>query len=162
MYNMLNRMNPGMMKDQQMMIMNPNMMPTNLNKLGSNPMNIGGAQVNQEAEEIWKQGFNLGIKEVLNEGKNSQIQKINITFKTTQGTAHLIRMDYGTTINEALKIYLKRVGRPDLIYNITNKICFLYNANRLNFGDKTPIEKYFNYKENPMVIVNDVNNVIGA
>ena len=156
-------MNPGkMILDQQMMIMNPNMMPTNLNKLGSNPMNIGGAQVNQEAEEIWKQGFNLGIKEVFNEGKNSQIPKININFKTTQGTARLICVDFGTTIDEALKIYLKRVGRPDLINNIQNKICFLYNADRLNFGDKTPVEKYFNYKETNIVIVNDTNNVIGA
>ena len=69
---------------------------------------------------------------------------------------------YGTTIEQALEKYLKKVGRPELIRDNTNKICFLFNATQLKFGNKTKVEVFFKNINNPKVVVNDVNNLIGA
>ena len=58
-----------------------------------------------------------------------------------------------------LKIYLKKVNHPELI-NTKDKICFLFNAKKLEFGDKTKIEDYFKYNKNPVIIVNDLENIL--
>ena len=73
-----------------------------------------------------------------------------------------MRFDFGTTIDQALGQYLKRVGRPELIGNLQNKICFLYNAKQLNFGDQSKVEVFFNNMVTPKIVVNDTQNVIGA
>ena len=96
------------------------------------------------------------------EDTNQPGPKLNVIFKTTQGTTHTMVYTYGTTVEKALEKYLKRVGRPDLIGDNTNKICFLYNATQLRFGDKTKVEAFFKNVNNPKVVVNDVNNLIGA
>ena len=70
--------------------------------------------------------------------------------------------DYGTTIDKSLEKYLKRVGRPDLYQQKSNKICFLFNAAQLKIGDQTKVENFFKNVQNPKVVVNDVNNLIGA
>jgi hypothetical protein len=65
------------------------------------------------------------------------------------------------TIDQLLRIYLRRVFRKELINDEHNNICFLYNAVKLEFGDNTPIEIYFKTSGIPKVIVVDVNNLIG-
>ena len=53
------------------------------------------------------------------------------------------------------------VKRPDLIGNKSNEIVFLFAACKLRFGDKTTVENYFKGVSNPIIIVNDVNNLPG-
>ena len=134
--------------------------------MGMGMMGVGGgAPANQEGEELWMQGFKMAVQEVNSQPEqdaNPGAPKINIIFNTTQGTTHNMVMSHGTTIDEALKKYLKRVGRPDLINDNSNKICFLFNATKLKFGDNTPIEQFFKNAPNPKVVVNDINNLIGA
>ena len=60
--------------------------------------------------------------------------------------------NYGTTIDQALIKYLNRIGRPEL-YGKSNKICFLFNARLLRFGDKTPVEVYFKGVMYPNIVV---------
>ena len=86
---------------------------------------------------------------------------MNLTFKTTQGQIHCILVDYGTTINEILEKYLKRVGRPDLIGDKNNKFCALFNAVQLKFGDKTKVESFFERAINPTVVVTYSFGLIG-
>ena len=159
-------MNPNMMgMNPGMMGMNPGMMGMNPGMMGMGPMVGGGAQMNPQEEEIWMQGFKMAVKEVNDipdPESSAPGPKINVIFNTTQGTTHNMVMNHGTTIDDALKKYLKRVGRPDLINDNTNKICFLFNATKLKFGDKTPIEQFFKNAPNPKVVVNDINNLIGA
>ena len=69
--------------------------------------------------------------------------------------------NYGTTIDQILEKYLQRIGRHDLYSEKSNKICFLFNACRLRFGDKTPVEEFFKNVMNPQIIVNDIFNLIG-
>ena len=62
--------------------------------------------------------------------------KMNIIFKDGRGPDFTIIVNYGTTIDQMLKIYLRRVGRKDLIgYN--KSILFLFNAKKINPEDKT-------------------------
>ena len=73
--------------------------------------------------------------------------------------------DFGTTKDQALKKYLGRVGKSELLNDVENtstKIYFLFNAQQLKFGDNRTIENFFQNNLNPKIIVNDVHNLIGA
>ena len=159
-------------------MMNPQFgMPMNFGMPAMQPMaqmqpmvgmpQMGMGMMNQNENEEWLKGFQMGVDEVSNtQGQdndaNSPGPKINVIFKTTQGTTHTLVYNYGTTIDQALSKYLNRVGRPELIGDTTNKICFLYNAAQLKFGDQTKVENFFKNVNNPKVVVNDVNNLISA
>ena len=67
--------------------------------------------------------------------------KINITFSTTSGQYNCIPVNYGTTIDEALKYYLRKINNVEYIG--TTNIEFSFNSQMLKFGDTTPIEKNF-------------------
>jgi len=94
------------------------------------------------------------------EENNDNINKYNIIFVSTQGVSYNIYYNYGATIDEVLKAYLNEAETPELIDDRTNRICFLYNATRLRFGDETPIETFFRNSINPRIIVNDIENLI--
>ena len=135
--------------------------------MGMNMNMMNMMNMNMNNDEEWMKGFKMGVEEVaggqsddLDDGK----PKINVIFKTTQGVTHTLVYSYGTTIDAVLRKYLKRVNREDLINDEKNKgkICFLFNAAQLKFGDNTPIEQFFKGISNPKVVVNDVNNLIGA
>jgi len=84
--------------------------------------------------------------------------KKSVIFRTTQDDTEILTLNYGTEIGKMLKIYLRRIGRYDLIDSNRNQVCFLYNGFQLKFGDKTPIEIFFKNNNNPKVIVNLVPN----
>ena len=140
---------------QNMPWMNPMMMQQMMGVMG------GG-------DDEWMKGFELGLKSVNDTTPVESVQeggsgpKINIIFKTTKGVQHNLILNMSTTVDAALALYLKRVGKPELINNIENKICFLYNAAQLKFGDNTPVGQFFGNSPAPKVLVNDVNNLIGA
>ena len=83
--------------------------------------------------------------------------KLNIHFRTTQGTCTNFVINSETTIDELLDKYLKKVNK--IYLKKTNKICFLYNASILKYGDRTKVEKIFVGNPNPKIVVNDVNNI---
>ena len=138
------------------------------------PMNIQGGNVfmgmnnmfanNQAQDEEWMKGFQLGVQEVnsYEEQSNDGGPKMNIIFRTTQGTTTNMIYPYGTTIDQALQKYLDRVGRVDLYNDKSKLICFLFNGSQLKFGDQTKVEAYFRNITGPKIVVNDVHNLIGA
>ena len=148
--------------------MNPNFgmgVPMNMNmnmNMQGMPQGMNMAMMDNEE---WLKGFQMGVDEVnaldQQESQNDG-PKINVIFKTTQGTTTAMVYDYGTSIDKSLEKYLKRVGRPDLYQQKSNKICFLFNAAQLKIGDQTKVENFFKNVQNPKVVVNDVNNLIGA
>ena len=130
-----------------------------------NQFMMGGMGANENEE--WMKGFQMGVEEVNNAKSqdneaNNPGPKLNVIFKTTQGTTHTLVYNYGITIDQALFKYLQRVGKPELYEEKSNKICFLFNAAQLKFGDQTKIEVFFKGVTNPKVVVNDVHNLIGA
>ena len=112
--------------------------------------------------EEWLKGFQMQVNANNDEEELNPGPKISVIFKRTRGNTNVITVNYGTTINDTLEKYLKRVGRPDLIGTQDNKICFLWNATKMKFGDNTPVEKFFKNALNPKIVVNDINNLIGA
>ena len=50
-----------------------------------------------------------------------------LVFKTTGGLITNLNVKRGTPVFEALSLYLKRVGKPEL-FNPNSGIFFLYNA----------------------------------
>ena len=148
--------------------MNPNFgmgVPMNMNmnmNMQGMPQGMNMAMMDNEE---WLKGFQMGVDEVnalAQQESQNDGPKINVIFKTTQGTTTAMVYDYGTTIDKSLEKYLKRVGRPDLYQQKSNKICFLFNAAQLKIGDQTQVENFFKNVQNPKVVVNDVNNLIGA
>ena len=109
--------------------------------------------------EEWLKGFQMQVNDNNDEEELNPEPKISVIFKTTRGNINSIIVNYGTTINDTLGKYLKRVGRPDLIG--THELCFLFNARQLKFGDKTNVESFFKFVQNPKVVVNDINCLIG-
>ena len=128
-------------------------LPMNMPSMNMPPMNMPPMNM-----------FPMGIPpmdnqiQMANEIKEES-NKMNIIFKTTNKVTHSLSFEYGTTIDEILKEYLNKVGKPELINS--KKICFLFMANQLKFGDETKIENYFSGFSNPKVIVNDTNCKIG-
>ena len=83
---------------------------------------------------------------------NNNIKTINILFATSsQGKKENLVVNYGTNIDELIKLYLNKVKRPDLINNEKN-ISFIYNSKALNFGDKRKVENVFKNNSNNNII----------
>ena len=82
--------------------------------------------------------------------QNEQSQKMNIIFRTIDGVQTPLVVNYGTTIDRLLKLYLWKRGE----YERGKKFTYLYNANLVKFGDQRLIEKVFN-PCNPKITVND-------
>ena len=98
----------------------------------------------------------LTIKE--NGLKNGSVVKINfainIIFKDCYGSAKCISIDEKKKKKKAIKFYLLRIGKQ----NCYDEFSFLYNAQKLNVEDKTPIKVIFkNNMINPKVTVNENN-----
>ncbi len=53
------------------------------------------------------------------------------------------------------------MGAPELI-NRKDKIGFLYKAIKVRFDDKTKVEDYFKCDPYPIIIVNEIDNLIGG
>ena len=135
-------------------IKNVNNMNNNMTIPNNNNMMMK-FNMDMSKDEEWIKGFKMGLEEInKKEEEFYDSPRINITFKTTSGVTHTIKFKYGTTIDEVLKKYLNTVKRPDLIN--TSKMCFLFNASQLKFGDKTKVEDFFKGLSNPKVIVNDI------
>ena len=113
----------------------------------------GKGMMSMGNDEEWLKGFQMGVEEV------KGINEIKITFKTTQGVITNIFAKKETTIDGILKQYLYKVNKPELIRQ-GDKMCFLFNADKLKLGDNRKIEDYFKDISNPKIVVNDVNYLI--
>ena len=88
---------------------------------------------------------NILLNEIIDDIKDLRkpLPKKIIIFTTNQGLTHNIKVNNEVTIDQLLRIYLRRVFRKDLINDEHNKIYFLFNAQVIKFGDNTPIEIFF-------------------
>ena len=133
------------------------------------PMGISGGMPNMSGmneDDEWMKGFKMGVDEINNPGgnyddSNAPGPKLNIIFTTTVGTQRILKFKYGTTISEALKKYLDSVGKVEL-FGQNDKVNFLFNANKIDFNDKTKVEDKFRNIQLPKIVVNDTQGLIGA
>ena len=149
------------MQMQNMQMQNMQMgMPNGTVFMGMNNVAVN----NQEGDNEWMKGFTLGVQEVnsTSEPIISNGPKINAIFTTTKGVKTIMLYDYGTTVDQVIQKYLERMNRSTLYNTKSDKICFLFNGAKLKYGDQTKVEEYFKHNSTPKIIVNDVNEVIGA
>ena len=123
----------------------------NYDKNKSNQANYNDNKIEKIFADKWKNDL---LNEIFNDVKNEckPGPKMNITFKTIQGKVHNIIVNFETTIDQLLRIYLKRINRVELIKG-NNNICFLWRAYRLKFWDKSKIFHFFEYCRNPIIVV---------
>ena len=173
-------MNGGDGFDPSMMMM---LMMGNMNNMMQN-MNMGGNNMNMGMQNMNMFGNNMGMQNMNMFGNNMGMQnmdmfgnnmnnmntnninmnkipgKILVNFSTTKGVVTNMSFDYGTTMKNVFELYLKRVGRSDLIGNIDDQIYFIFNASKMNINDNRKIENVL--YEGSKIIVNDVKDLIGA
>ncbi len=77
---------------------------------------------------------------------------MNAIFFTTQGHKHNLIARNGTTLDELLKYYLRKMNRTEFIWS--DKISFLFNGSQLEFGDQTTVETYFIPISHPKIVIN--------
>ena len=90
--------------------------------------------------------------------KTVYIEKISSIFETTKGTRFTILANHGTTVNELLKMFFNRIGKPYLMG--CKDIVFIYNAQMIKYEDQTPIENFFSYNPFVRITVNAMGKII--
>ena len=73
-----------------------------------------------------------------------------------------MKFSHGTTISKALIKYLHIVGLDENVAENNEQFGFIYNAQKLDIHDNRLIENVFMGSTVPNIIVNDINNLIGA
>ena len=87
----------------------------------------------------------------------------NLIFKTTNGYTRNILFDPDCPLNMAIAIYCLEFQIINFVKKVNDKsLCFLFNAAVLRINDETPLKIFFRYSENPKILVNDVDNLIGG
>lgn len=85
-------------------------------------------------------------------------QIYNVTFKL-ENITHIIAFSPDCPIDMAIVAYLNDAKKAhDLI---EDKVVFIYNHQKLNDKDKTPIKNIFDLDENPKIVVINTNIMIG-
>ena len=108
-------------------------------------------------------GLVYGSGQNIIQGNNSAFtsNKNNIIFKATSGLIVMIPVDLDKTVTDTILLYLRRVDREEL-FKPNSGILFLHNARVINIYDKRTIREFFGPFINPVIMVNDVKNLIGA
>ena len=70
---------------------------------------------------------------------NKPFPKINVTFRVPDKNHRNMVVNHGTTIDNILKKYLWSENFEGCI-DRNNEICFIFNGDRLRFGNQTPVE----------------------
>ena len=142
-------------------INNPNiqMMGNGMNNNFINqPMNFGG-------NFNWTDGYTAAQNQNQNTNndynQNQDMGKMNFVFKTSTGNKPVnILFDRGQTVEELIKTFFKRVDREELFQN--GGVTFIHNATPIDFHEKSNIEVYFKSRAFSIIMVIDINNLIGA
>jgi len=86
----------------------------------------------------------------------------NIIFQNSEGIKNPISLSGDCPIGIALIYYYTMIGRLDLImsffcYN-KEEIFFIFNENKIQIHDKTPINKFLNYLPSPIIKVDSYHS----
>ena len=123
-------------------------------------INNKSKKLNNKEHNDKNKNFNINFidkkkyENIINEPKNIKKPKMNIIFKeVTFSRKTILILDYGTTIDQMLLEYLKKINKQEL-KGKTDKIYFSINLRRIEFGDQTPIEQFFDFNSQPNIDVN--------
>ena len=107
-----------------------------------------------------RERFYESLKNTINEKKYriGPEPKINVIFQLkSRDISNNLILNHGTTVEQMLKIYLKRIFGE---YNIKDELVFYYKERKIELGDKTPVGKYFGINQNQTVFVSEYKGQI--
>ena len=84
-----------------------------------------------------------------------------VFFQDNLGKKTSLILNPNTTVAETLYIYLKKIGKSEMFGKVEN-IEFIYNSEKLNFSDSTPLYKFLVFKNNTLIIVSWKKNLLGG
>jgi hypothetical protein len=90
--------------------------------------------------------------------KNNNNNIINIALKASSGLQIIIATSVNTTIEELLKIYVKKIQLPESVIN--NDIVFLFDGEKLEAHSKVEVGNMFT--NGAIITVIDVGGIIGG
>ena len=134
------------------------MNPMFMNNNGMTGMNFDQMQ-NNYLNMIYGQGIGMNFNPI--QQFPSSPNMVTIQFKTTQAVKTIVNVECDKTVSETLLLYLKRMNKPEL-FAPNSGIFFLYNALKINIYDQRKIVDFLGGMSYPTIIVNDVQNLIGA
>ena len=109
------------------------------------------------AGELFLNDYNPVI--FVNDINNLIKHAIDVSFKTTSGYVKKITIQIERTIEYLLLKYLDEIHHSELI-DRNDKITFLYNSQKIKFGDKTLLKNLFLNEQNPTIVVIDSDNAL--
>ena len=154
---------PFLQNNNMMMNNNMNMNMNNMNNnMFINNMNMNNMNNNMNFQQFggngnWTQGYSI------NNNMNNQIpinNTYNCVFKTSNGKKFTILFNSGKTVADLILTFFKRVDQEDLYEK--GGISFIYNTEQLDYHLQTKVENLFKHSGSPIIMVLDVNNLIGA
>ena len=154
---------PFLQNNNMMMNNNMNMNMNNMNNnMFINNMNMNNMNNNMNFQQFggngnWTQGYSI------NNNMNNQIpinNTYNCIFKTSNGKKFAILFNSGKTVADLILTFFKRVDQEDLYEK--GGISFIYNTEQLDYHLQTKVENLFKHSGSPIIMVLDVNNLIGA
>ena len=154
---------PFLQNNNMMMNNNMNMNMNNMNNnMFINNMNMNNMNNNMNfilfgGNGNWIQGYSI------NNNMNNQIpinNTYNCIFKTSNGKKFAILFNSGKTVADLILTFFKRVDQEDLYEK--GGISFIYNTEQLDYHLQTKVENLFKHSGSPIIMVLDVNNLIGA
>ena len=154
---------PFLQNNNMMMNNNMNMNMNNMNNnMFINNMNMNNMNNNINFQQFggngnWTQGYSI------NNNMNNQIpinNTYNCIFKTSNGKKFAILFNSGKTVADLILTFFKRVDQEDLYEK--GGISFIYNTEQLDYHLQTKVENLFKHSGSPIIMVLDVNNLIGA
>ena len=128
--------------------------------------NFFAPPVNTFGNNFWMIGYNVdnNINNNNNIFPNNQTSmygnKLNILFKTSHGKRFIILFDLGRTVEDLILTFFKRINQEYLFHQ--GGVFFIYNTKHIDYHLQTRIEQFFKFNTNPIIMVLDINNLIGA
>ena len=109
--------------------------------------------------DYWKNGYNIGPLNNIPQ-KPAQNQMYNSVFKTTEGFKFNIPFSGTRTAEDLILTFFRRVDKENLFKE--GGIAFLYNASTIEYHCPKKISEIFKTNLSPVIMVIDVQGLIGA
>ena len=122
--------------------------------------NFFAPPANTFGNNYWMIGYDVSNNNFQNNQFQMNNNKINILFKSNNGKNFIILFDYGRTVEDLILTFFKRINQEYLFQQ--GGIHFIYNTQHIDYHLKIKVEQYFKYNTKPIIMVLDVNNLIGA
>ena len=87
--------------------------------------------------------------------------KIQVRFEICNFKPKAVAIDGERTMSNLIKGYFDLIGKPEL-FNRNDSICFLYEANKIDFNCQQKVKDFFGNSIMPRIVVMDTKNLIGS